>query len=296
MKKQKLNGQILVVLLLALSILSIFVVVVATNARKDVVETFQNQQYEQSLSTAENKLLQVVTGEIELDPLEPGWDGNACDSIGTTITCEYTDPAEDESDDKITTKITISEESNFTNLPVEKDSSIKLLLNNYRGKLKIDWSIDAAWMISIDYQVGTEYRVEKDVYDNTGLFNAPIKTCFGVGPNQGIVVNGGNSITLDLATAFVGTSAPNCIPSGATLVSLRLKPLMDISGGTITNLSVTALDNNFPAQVQKVIAESKSSVSGNNIPTAIVELLDPLYESPIELFDYVLRTENEVKK
>ncbi|MCA9383897.1 hypothetical protein KC909_06065, partial [Candidatus Dojkabacteria bacterium] len=175
---------------------------------------------------------------------------------------------------------------------IEQDRNLKLSLEDFDGELEISWTNNTTWEFTLDYIDLTDnrYYSVKDVYDDLSLFINPTNLCFTSLPVP--TANPNNRVVLNLQDPFNAS----CLSNGRgnyELVALRLKPL-----GSSTNVSVIRTSGTgYPAQVRVITSEAFSNVQDvPNVPKAVVELLQPLYESPIELFDYVYRGETTVSK
>ncbi|MEI7578760.1 MAG: hypothetical protein WCJ58_01825 [bacterium] len=288
--KLHLPGQILVILLLALSILSIFVVVIATNARKDTIESVQNKQYEQALALAEEELLNAAGGTR----------GQGCsiplpDLINNTnyYTCTGLKP-DATSQDLMDIKITETQEKNL-NEPVQKDSTLKVKLGNgittgYNQSLEVSWIGNATILFSLDYIDNTgAYKTAKDV--------ANPDVVFGTGATQACFAF--TNLTSTTANINIEATKNSCFPDGTKFLALRIKPLMtgNVASASVTISVKASHPENLPNQVKVIIAEAYSTTAGQtDTPKAILELRQPLNDPPMELLDYVLRTQGTVKK
>lgn len=313
MKLKNKSGQILVVVLLALTIISIFVVVVATNARRDVVERVQNEQYEQALSLSEDKLLRILNDDF--DPVEEGCQEIINGSEVTGYTCIVSPEEGTDSSEQVQIDIDINEEIEINNLSVKKDAILKIGLKeditnttagSYKDYLDFSWTGNVAWIFSLDYRNRStgEFGVIKDVYDgNSTFFNNP-DHCFNFAQFGG---NGtSNAIRINLnSVGNTANGSDNCLSpiSSYDFLALRMRPLMQGSGTPTTDLTLegyrqTSLtDAALPPQVRVITAESYSLTTGTEVaPRAILEVQEPLFKSPVEILDYVLRSEQPVTK
>ncbi|MFQ5492623.1 MAG: hypothetical protein ACE5DX_00470 [Candidatus Dojkabacteria bacterium] len=304
-KKEQLKGQILVIVLLVLSILGIFVVAVATNTRRDVIERIQNEQYEQYYSLTEKRMLQVVQQvqiSSSIDGLEDVF--GECEpgsGILNEYICEFADKPEDDSLDTALVRVTIQDDNNIEKLPVEKDQTFKISLDDgsargYLGLVEMQWTgADVAWVITLDYRNPNtgEYKVIKDVYDKSGVYYQPVTThAFTFND----LVQGSQTLPPSNNTGFRIDSVTG-LPAGFEALSLRLKPIIE-SGELLTELSING-GTGFPPQVREIIGEgisNEESLTGDESPAAILEIQLPLHAAPAEILDYVLRSETTVTK
>jgi hypothetical protein len=264
--QKKYKAQILVIILIALAILSIFVLVIAATARRDTIERIQNEQYEVALSIAEGRLTQVINTP------------DVCSYSSGIYTCTDTSPNTSE---KYETIVSVENSNQINNMLIEQDRNLKLNLNNYRGNIIFNWSSSSgsmAWIFSIDFQTSSgEYKTNKIMFNNDNFFTNPTNTpnCINSAPpNQQLTIN-----------------INDCgVDSNANILALRIKPL-----GANATVTISGA-NNFPEQVRLVTAKTYIKSDTNKTPpVAIVELQEPLYDSFVEIFDYVWRSESEIR-
>jgi len=292
--QKKLNAQILVVILVALAILSIFVVIVATNARRDFIESAQNRQYEQAITVGEEKLVLLANGDIKDD----------CQTFNSisSQTCTDTDGIyiytgikyDETSDDTMEVKISQSVSQTIKNLQLDKDRSVTVKLKDenimFKKQLDVTWTDkdDSTVLLefNIDYiNASGEYKTAKELV-NPGEFNNDTNEDLNI-TLTGVEQNNSHTYTINLE------SFDNII------LALRLKAIMP-NGSTdlFTNISIVpSTTTNYPNQVSLATAETRSISSGQfDTPVAILELQKPLHDSPFEIFDYVLRSQGQIVK
>ena len=202
--KKKVEGQILVVILLVLSILSIFVLSMVTNTRKDTIEKIDNKKYEQFYSLAEKQLIETqsiigiktysVTELNDLkqsDNLTPVFTGKCKESEITNLEKNAIECIINGNDgkgvaydtstvlDKATTTLYISDGPELHVYPLGSDSNLRVNIKNgntlYKGKINLYWpnpTIDIInWIITIDYYktpiaVGGSSALEMAAYNS----------------------------------------------------------------------------------------------------------------------------------
>lgn len=268
-------GQILLIFIIALAILSIFVVVIAINVRRDTVETTQNDQYEAFYSLSEEKMLQLLAGE--LDPSE-------CTIIPNTTNYNCIVPYEGST---LNLSLTETTTPSFENYPLEKDQSLKIGLEDgtdtgYQGAINFSYSgAPADWNITIDYlDRNGFYSVSKKVYSSDGLY-------YPTPSNDGC--------TFTDSGTYIRFEINRCFPGGQSVLALRMKPIM--TSGTV-NLSLYG-DAGLPAQMRTIEAVStvaQLSAEAGNTPRIVLQIMQPIHETPIEILDYVLRSDTDIDK
>ncbi|KXK26581.1 MAG: hypothetical protein TR69_WS6001000587 [candidate division WS6 bacterium OLB20] len=301
-------GQILVIVLLVLSILGIFVVSIATSTQRDVEERVRNEKYEQYYSLTERRLLQLIQ-ETNLDSTLTGLENDLtnCTRVGNTgrYNCTYTDVSETDSLDQVSIDVTLEDTNEVRQLQLQKDQTFMMNLQNggsgYRGVIQMQWTgPQVAWVVSMDYRDLNDgrYKVIKGVYDGNPTGSRvyeqaiPNNNTFTFEP---LVLSG---VTQPAANAMqFNISSVDLTGSNWRPLYLRVKPII-ASGELLTELTVTG-GTGFPNQVRTYLGEgisAEESNTGDDSPTAILEVQLPLHPAPAEFFDYVLRSENDVVK
>lgn len=274
MKQKSYPGQILIVLMLALAIISVLLVLISRNVRRDTVDQLQSEQYETYYSAVEQEMLNAITGNNK-DCTPQQLDLGICNITLNSLQTGGT---------TATLNITKFEEGVFTNLVVPKDKNITIDLGNdhYRGSFKFSWKGDVAWVVNIDYQLPTgEYKTTQSIYDKPGLFDdySNIQNCLI------FTDEGSNSFSFNL---------DQCLPSPSTALSLRMKPIMKT--GSVTELTLEEPTSGLPPQVQIIRATADIDDALPNSPSIQLELQIPMKNPPLEILDYALRTNRTVKK
>jgi len=289
---KKLNAQILVVILVSLAILSIFIVIVATNARRDFIESAQNRQYEQAITVGEEKLVLLANGDLEDD-----CSSSECTYDIDTNIYTYTNIKYDEtSDDVMEVKISQSVSKTIENLQLDKDRSVTIKLkegnNSFTNQLHISWTDKDNSTVLLEFNV--------DYINNSGEYKTAKEL---VDPND---FNNDTNQDLDIIKKQDGTNGDNIhtytinLESFNNVLALRIKAIMPNVSSTdlFTKISVVpSTSTNYPNQVSLATAETRSISSGQfDTPVAILELQKPLHDSPFEIFDYVLRSQGQIVK
>lgn len=275
-KTKTLNGQILIIVMLVLAMISILLVIISRNVRKDATEQLQSEQYEEYYSAVEEELLNIINGN------------STCD-LETVSSCEIDLDNLSNAAVLTTNKLYVTKDDliEFSNLVVGKDKSVTIDLDGYNDNLTFSWKGTVAWVVNIDYlSASGQYKTSESVYDN----NTP-----PIFPNRDTFVNCINFTTV--AVNSFSFNIDDCLSSlgpSYTSLSVRMKPIM-LSPGT-TELSLTGADPGLPPQARIILATADIDDDLNDSPTIQLELLTPLHRPSLEILDYALRTENRIEK
>lgn len=275
-KTKTLNGQILIIVMLVLAMISILLVIISRNVRKDATEQLQSEQYEEYYSAVEEELLNIINGN------------STCD-LETVSSCEIDLDNLSNAAVLTTNKLYVTKDDliEFSNLVVGKDKSVTIDLDGYDDNLTFSWKGTVAWVVNIDYlSASGQYKTSESVYDN----NTP-----PIFPNRDTFVNCINFTTV--AVNSFSFNIDDCLSSlgpSYTSLSVRMKPIM-LSPGT-TELSLTGADPGLPPQARIILATADIDDDLNDSPTIQLELLTPLHRPSLEILDYALRTENRIEK
>lgn len=275
-KTKTLNGQILIIVMLVLAMISILLVIISRNVRKDATEQLQSEQYEEYYSAVEEELLNIINGN------------STCD-LETVSSCEIDLDNLSNTAVLTTNKLYVTKDDliEFSNLVVGKDKSVTIDLDGYNDNLTFSWKGTVAWVVNIDYlSASGQYKTSESVYDN----NTP-----PIFPNRDTFVNCINFTTV--AVNSFSFNIDDCLSSlgpSYTSLSVRMKPIM-LSPGT-TELSLTGADPGLPPQARIILATADIDDDLNDSPTIQLELLTPLHRPSLEILDYALRTENRIEK
>lgn len=275
-KTKTLNGQILIIVMLVLAMISILLVIISRNVRKDATEQLQSEQYEEYYSAVEEELLNIINGN------------STCD-LETVSSCEIDLDNLSNAAVLTTNRLYITKDDliEFSNLVVGKDKSVTIDLDGYDDNLTFSWKGTVAWVVNIDYlSASGQYKTSESLYDN----NTP-----PLFPNRDTFVNCINFTTV--AVNSFSFNIGDCLSSlgpSYTSLSVRMRPIM-LSPGT-TELSLTGADPGLPPQARIILATADIDDDLNDSPTIQLELLTPLHRPSLEILDYALRTENRIEK
>lgn len=271
------KGQILIIVMLVLAMISILLVIISRNVRKDATEQLQSEQYEEYYSAVEEELLNIINGN------------STCD-LETVASCEI--DLDNLSNAAVLNRnklyVTKDDLVEFSNLVVGKDKSVTIDLDGYDDNLTFSWKGTVAWVVNIDYlSPSGQYKTSESVYDN----NTP-----PLFPNRNSFVNCINFTTLSTNSfSFnIGDCLNSLLDPSYTTLSVRMRPIM-LSPGT-TELSLSGVDPGLPPQARIILATGDIDDDLNDSPTIQLELLTPLHRPSLEILDYALRTENRINK
>lgn len=271
MKKLNIGGQILIVLMLALAIISILLVLISRNVRRDTLDQLQSEQYEEYYSAVEQELLKIISGEsaCDIETLV------GCDSLALDLRSGVTNSLAIQKDDII----------NFSNMVVGRDKSITVPLGGYNGDLKFSWQGSVAWVVNIDYLNSSgEYKTSQSIYDNFNIFpNNPIHCVTNFFTSIGT-----NSFSFNIDDCLSSLSSPY------TALSVRMKPIM--RGSDSTELSLLEPTSGLPPQARIIRATADINDDLGSSPSIQLELQVPTTSPSLEILDYALRTNKIVYK
>lgn len=267
--------------MLVLSIISVLLVVISKNVRRDSIDQIQAEQYEDYYNVVEQELLKILSGD-SLCTLEMLRNDEICDLIDLGDLSNY--GVLNSADLLVTSKKQIE----FTNLVVPKDKNITLKLgpDNYTGAMTFSWAGEVAWVVNIDYQMNDgEYKTIESVVSPSTIFqNGPVNCTGGI-----------TNITTNSFTLNVGTCVNTVETVGSyNTLAVRMRPIM-LTGNT-TSLSLSGTGAGLPAQLIFIQATANIDDDLGNTPTIQLELKLPLTDPYLEILDYALRTQNKVIK
>jgi len=319
-KKTHVKGQILVIIIMVLSILSIFALAMVSNARKDTQEKRDNKRYEQYYAIGEKKLVeaqnllkikQLNQAQTLLTSLNYTCTTSLVDTQwGLTNQYRCTSPVESFSQyesgsiDSIQTTLEIIDQPVLELFQLPSDGNVKLtILKNavpYTGLLNIYWNSPNTqtvhWEIALDY---TKDYVNYDTvrYNSFKLSTLDItqpSTSPGIISNLttlpimigGVNFQYGISINMQsMVTAAIGSN-------NYAITGLRIKPLIGKANSSVSFSIVPSNLSTFPAQFRKMTAIINSTVNlatGTDSPTPILNIEYPLTLPSNPLLDYVFR-------
>jgi hypothetical protein len=303
------QGQILIITLLTLFILSIIVLSTTIVTTRDVQERVYSEVYEENYLNAESRLLQtyatfkekredVILGTSIISDIEASLSESLYDDPAFDVDCtvaaginSYTCTLED---DEITTEVDFTIDNEVENMQISSEDVLQLDLRidastSYTGPIRLSWdSADQViWSIGIiyerDYAGSIEYDITKDVYDGIGATSrssAASVLSFSAHPDTSISSANGFELSLNPAT-FATNHVRN--------VYLRLRPIIINSEKTAISLYGLA---ELPAQFIDITSQAYRSGLGESTPTPLLSVKAPLHPAPPALFDYVYYQNN----
>ncbi len=272
------QGQILIIIMLVLAMISILLVLIARNVRKDATELLQSEQYEEYYNAVEEELLNIIYGT------SPDCDIDA----DANCTIELLNLSNASALNENQLHVTKQDLVEFENLVVGKDKSVTIDLGSgYDGDLSFSWKGTVAWVVNIDYLDSSngQYKTTESVYDN----NSPrIFTNLDASNNCiEFLTLGTNSFEFNIRDCLVK------LGSGHTSLSVRMRPIM-LSG--TTELTLVDADPGLPFQARLILATADIDDDLNDSPIIQLELLTPLHRPTLEILDYALRTDNSINR
>ena len=281
-----LNGQILIIVMLVLAMISILLVVISRNVRKDATEQLQSEQYEEYYTAIEEELLNIINGNSSCN-IETATPTTPC-----IIPLDKLYKASALNDPKL--YVSKNDLIEFNNLVVGKDKSVTIDLDGYDDNLTFSWKGTVAWVVNIDYlSASGQYKTSESIYDNNTPPIFPNSPDFDNCINFIDIPGNPNSFSFNIGDCMTFLTAGLPDPDYTTL-SVRMKPIM-LSPGT-TELTLTGADPGLPPQARIILATGDIDDDLNDSPTIQLELLTPLHRPSLEILDYALRTENKIEK
>lgn len=320
MTTKRTKGQILVIILILLSILGIIAITATLTTVKDTKEQAQNKQYQQYYSLGERtiidaqrflsgKELKDITQDIIL-PNDSGYSLNGtCDLTKVDegfVSCRFNNiPASQvisqESSETLSIYMEIRDTDYINNHTMEKDKDVLINIKpGSNNSTYIFWDDSTvAWGISYDYRTATEYLTDKVVFDTgSGPFNTNAQrtsTCLKVEP---IAATSINSIIQKMGLTktpkhIAKITNNNC----GTAMYFRLRPYK--SNNESITFSLYKDDVSGVGAMQRKISTITTSNLSNTTgqasekPVSALETSFLLTDTPLSLFDYVLKTETK---
>lgn len=290
------KGQILIILLITLSIISVFLLILVSNVRRDNLEQIQAEQYERYYNATENTFLrflnnQIASGESPQRALstqsvnrDPALSCNLINGRSCTVTNVFVDSNGVLKENEV--NFVIKEVNYVDDFNLAKDKTFTLNLVSgelgYNGVIDLEWTGRVAWVITIDYLTPQgEYKTTKSIYSH------PSANIFNISP-------GSNCLNFTKAEPTKASfTISSCLGTDATPIEMRLKPI--ILDGESTTLKVSG-DANFPLQMRRITAISNFNDALLNTPNINLEVTVPIHNSNVEILDYAIRTDNKIEK
>jgi hypothetical protein len=314
---KRVQGQILVIILLVLSILSIFILAMVSNARKDSQERRDNARYEQFYAIAEEKLIEsqdaVGIQQISLERLYaymPDYDCTTAiinetwlnsEAFQCTKTEEFSS-YETASLDTITSTIYLSDNPVLNLYELVSDNNMRIALKKgtttYTGGINLYWNAtnneNVDWVITLDYFVQSSTPDDasyKSFKVSTLDLTQPSSTPNIIKTSDPYSVNGltfYNGISFSISDLLAGAGG---IPA-SSIENLRIKPIVGSATTKIAISIVPASPSDFPSQFRRItsiINSTASLTTASDSPTTILNLSYPVSLPINPLLDYVYR-------
>lgn len=305
-KKNK--GQILVITLFVMFILSIIVMSTTNNITRSLQERGFSESYEENYAFAESRIIQAVDyiKTVDLNTVTPSnfmlglrntllpvsgdftnaWNVLCNQGTGSEYSCDVTDGCTlSNLNVKFTNKIESLEmgTSDALNIDLRTGSN-----TSYTGPISVSWTGDVIWSITMIYQrtygtganATTVYDTVKDTYDQTGDVTPYLR-------NPSFVFNPKNRnsfVITGLAPAQVTDRNFDGGGASSRPLILRLRPIIKSSGNIYMSLQGRS---NLPVQFVSVYAQTKNSCNTSSSPTPLLSIKVPANPAPPALFDYV---------
>ncbi len=279
------KGQILVITLLVLTILSIVTVSLVILNTRDVGQIVNSEIYDKVYNSSETKLKEIVgvVGDptVSLSQLTSKY--NTCTNLGGTILtyeCSYSLQSDSDPDINYSDTIKVSNEKDIVDYQLEKDRPLTLNMAGYTNNLTITLSKASAVEFTAVYdEGGGVYGSFSDVYDPVGTYSST------------------NSSTRSYYTNPVPSNTNYFVfntPSGYNYKLLSITPRLKDPGDSLL-ITIKPFDySTYPVQIRKF--ESNAYENGNiNSPTVKIITQIPINPQTNGLLNYSLLTPDKVK-
>lgn len=323
MKKRDIKAQIMVIVLLLLSILSIVALTATLTAVRDNEEQVQNKKYQQYYSLGErtiidmqrylgNSDLSTMNGSVSL-PSEAGSPlaGN-CSQNGNQASCEFPEISSaavggGESSETLSVITSIVDTDYILNHTTQKDQDILLELTPSSTNITyLLWDDNTvAWGVTYDSKDSSNnYYSQKAVFGRNqspfGLTNtnASCVSITDVSSNPTIrpqvLTKMGNPAGSFSNIIEIRTTTTGC----NTALDYRIRAYKANEG----EITFSLVKDGSAVPLQRVIttitttSETEANLQTEDNPTAVLSTSYLLATTPLNLFDYVLRTEQGIVK
>lgn len=279
------RGQILIITLLVLTILSILTVSLVILNNRDVGQTVNNEIYEKIYNSSETKLKEVVgilTSSTQSLSILTTRYGSSCVNLGGSIAtyeCNFTLTSDSDNTITYSDKVTVSNEKDIVNYGLNKDRPLTINLDGYSNAVRVGLNKAIAMEFTLIYLQGGTYRTISGVYDpSTGTYNS-IDPTF----NTYISLISGNPLNFNLQFPA----------SYSAFKLLTITPRSKAVGDAVL-LSVTGTDlATYPVQVRRF---NSQAYMNNNADSPSVKIVSqfPLTPQLEGMLDYALITPDTV--
>jgi hypothetical protein len=307
---KKADAQILVIILLVLSILSIFVLSMVTNAQKDTKAKQDDKKYQQFYSIGEQNLVlaQGLVGTKALDAAtiknalgaDPTLkvincvDVNDVTSLNRVTKCDL-EPVNYEINnlDQVATTLYFTDEPNFELATLLPNNDLELSLDNgtstYTGDLTLNWNYPVSpdpvkWIVTLDYYVPSN---DPAIPSYKSVKISSISDTLATNPS---VEGFSQAISFNIKNDFLDPFGLDL--SVITIKDLRIMPIVPDGNPDYISINLDPYGAGFPAQFRKITAvvnSTNSNLTGNSSPTVVLNLQYPITLQINPLLDYVYR-------
>lgn len=327
MKNSKmLRGQIMVIVLLFLAVLTIIAVGVTLNTSRDTKEQVADKQYQQYYSVGERIIVDLINfiGKDSLTPLSKDSINPIninsldylCSEESSAVNCTIKEIPNTYFNESGTAEVLTSvikiedlteiDEATTGSLFIKKDQDLlfDFAETGHWDTLTFSWEdpesneviYTTSWNFSYDYysEGSNVYKTDKLVWD---------KSNGNIYSQESTILN-----SPDACFSISFSQEPNTNPkmtvingecNGASELNplfFRIKPVSK-DNETVKLTEISFEGGNSPAIARKITSTTTTSNSGNSdSPSAVLETIYFLGKTPLSLFDYVLRTEDSIIK
>ncbi len=294
-QSKKFPGQILVITLLALVIISIIIVGLFNLTTRDVQQTVANREYERLYNAAESKIFELVDEfgsytDVDLPSLIEPSSPSELRNIGTD--CVTIDPSQincDFTEGTTLVSMEVDDTDEIIDFELGKDDSLTLNLSGYRGDIEFNVSSGSALEFSLVYTLSGEPYVINDYFDLDGVFDSnggdPLSDPNGTHAFSFLPVAGTSNYRFT-----IGNIAG--LPLSARPEFITLTGRRDSEGIALLDVSGNA---GFPNQIRRLTTISYDQATQTNVVARVVTQI-PLAPQQLSLFNYVLLTPDTVTK
>lgn len=292
MHKKRYKGQIMLITLIVLTILSIVTVTAIVLNSRDVAQVALSKKYDNIYLASENKVLELVEvfGEYEssLASLSSS-PYNCIGSQGSLYECSFD---LDSGETLLQSDVSISDEKNIEDFKVFKDRSIEIKLEGYRGDLDMYWDKPGEPLntqASLDFVLvyrnsAGNYLSISDLYNGAGVYDSTNINSFVFSESP---LYTGNTTTAT-RLSFVGAISATDYP-----VLLSITPRMANIDDSVDMTIIPSVSGTYPDQIRKFESKAYDPLDPR---TPVVNLITqiPLYPQTMGLFDYLLLSEGDI--
>lgn len=284
--EKKLKGQILVIVILVLFIVSTVILGIIAIVTRDVEQSLGAEEYERSYAITEDNMQKILIKyadvNIPLGQIVSEGELNCTEPVSDQYKCFF-------EEDGYISEITVEDVSQVENFELGKDDTFKVDLGNYTGTLEFQWTGHVAMSFNLYYKKTTgEYVMVSDFYDAGNFVSrAGIEESHPL--NLSIPQPGQNRVILDL------NGISNSLDDFQNFEYLNLRAMMNEDSNTSTLFSMRS-NLGLPAQVRKVqgISFRSDNSNVNSVPQLISQI--PLAGKDPSVLFYVLRSNQIVGK